>query len=159
MQRSLLAYGAACLLALTGCGSQDDYQDYSNAEKTPDAHAHPEHGPNGGHLIELGKHEYHAEVVMDAKTRAISIYMFGHDLDEKLPIPAEEIVLELEDGEEEIMLTLVPDPLEGETEGASRFTVKGDEVPESLDDIEKLHGHFHVDIKDKEYVGELAHEH
>ena len=119
----------------------------------------PEHGPNGGHLIELGAHEYHAELVMEPETRKISIFLFGHELDEILPIAAEDIVLELEDGEEEIVLTLTPDPLEGETEKASRFSVAGTEVPENLDDIEKLHGHFHVDIAEKEFVGELSHDH
>ena len=38
-------------------------------------HAHPSEGPHHGALIELGKEDYHAEIVHDEKTDTVTIYI------------------------------------------------------------------------------------
>ena len=160
MTRMMAAIGLACLFATVGCSSKSDYQDYSDAEKGKNEHHHAEHGSHGGHLIELGKHEYHAEICLDPKTRKISIYISGHDPQEAMAIGAESILLELEEGDEETALTLMAVSQDGDEEGkASLFEIAGEEVPEQFNDLEELSGHFHVDIAGKEYVGDVAHDH
>lgn len=160
MTRTIAALGLACLIAVVGCSSKSDYQDYADAKKGKDEHHHAEHGSHGGHLIELGKHEYHAEICLEPETRKISIYISGHDPEEAMAIAAESILLELEEADEVTELTLKAVSQDGDEEGkASLFEVAGAEVPEQFDDLEELSGHFHVDIAGKEYVGEVAHEH
>ncbi|MCE2751496.1 MAG: hypothetical protein LW720_06355 [Pirellula sp.] len=41
---------------------------------TVEIHAHPSEGPHHGSLVELGKEEFHAELVHDSKS--VTIYIF-----------------------------------------------------------------------------------
>lgn len=158
---------SAMVLALfAGCPAQDaEYQEYSDAEQNEDHghdhdHAHHE-GPHGGHVIELtDDHSAHLEVTM-GEDRTITLYVLGEDVETAIPVAVGDVLFELEgEGDEEIELELTPMPAEGEPEGTSSvFVVKAENVPESVKDIEGLHGHVHITIDGKEYEGELEHDH
>ncbi|MEO1995469.1 MAG: hypothetical protein ABGZ17_09360 [Planctomycetaceae bacterium] len=174
MRFALLGVLVACV-ACIGCKQeQKEFQEYSQAEQNQavdphddgghdhGGHEHGPHGPHDGHVIEVGDDEYHAEVTFDKDARRISVYFYGHNLNEKQAIAQSELTLDIEDEDsgEETEIVLAAAPEEGETEGkASRFEVAGDKVPEGIDDIEKIHGHIHVTIAGKEYTVDINHDH
>ena len=74
-----------------GVGEKEEYRQFSdqdNVENTspPEAHHHPEHGPNGGHVVVLGDHAYHAELVFDPTTLNVSVYLLEHDMATATPV-------------------------------------------------------------------------
>jgi len=168
MNASTRSAGFCFLLSLTvmlGCnGAKDDFNKIKPGQNkvTEEAHhAHPEHGPHGGHLVELGEHEYHAEVVFDHEANALSVYLFGADLKKPLAIDGTEISLNLTIEDKPTQLTLAAAPLEGEPEGkSSRFALTGDPtVAEHVHDAEDLHGRLSVTIAGKPYSGAIEHHH
>ena len=116
-------------------------------------------GPHEGHLIELGKHVYHAEVVFDTASRKTTVYILGADAKTPLPIAGDAVQFDLEEeGKDELELKMTAAPLEGEPEGkSSRFEVAGDALPADIKSEEDFEGHLHIKIEDKEFEGELHH--
>ena len=163
--RSAPLFAFAAVLALAGCGGQKDgFQEYGKSEKAaPEEHGHEhhEHGPHDGHVLELGAHEYHAEVVMDAATKKVTVYLYGHELTESHAIDAQEITLTLEHDGKEMPVTLTAAPQEGDPEGkSSRFEVADNEfIKEHVADIEALEGHLTVPVDGKLLEAELGHGH
>jgi hypothetical protein len=152
------------LALFTGCPAEDGAQTYNEADPNVDGgdhgHDHGAEGPHGGHVIEIGDEVAHLEVTM-GEDRTITVYVLGGDVETPLPVGVADVIFELEgEGDEEIELELTPTPAEGEAEGTSSvFVVKADLVPEAVSDIEKLEGHVHITIDDKEYEGSLDHDH
>ena len=65
--RLALALGVALSLCVSGCEpAQEQARPFNPGDDVvntaPPEHAHV-HGPNGGHIVELGEEEFHAEVV------------------------------------------------------------------------------------------------
>src|SRR3990167_6278455 len=54
-------------------------------------HAHPETGPNGGHLVELGEEEYHIEWTHDDKSGLVTLYVLDGAAKSTVPVAAETI--------------------------------------------------------------------
>lgn len=151
------------LLLITGCNSKDDdFHEVTSGPPVvdkPHNHDHEE-GPHGGHLIELGDEEYHAELVFDEETRKTTIYILDGEAKSPHPIAAEEIELHLEVGDDEAELMLVAVPLENDgEEKSSRFELAADKLPESVKDEEDFAGHLHVKIGEMEYSGDIEHDH
>ena len=154
------------LALFTGCPAKEaEYQDYSEAEQNEDHghdHDHDHHeGPHGGHVIELtDDHSAHLEVTM-GEDRTITLYVLADDVETAIPVKVGDVIFELEgEDDSEMELEVTPMPLEGEPEGTSSvFVIKGDKVPATITDLEKLHGHVHITIDGKEYEGELEHDH
>ena len=164
----LLMFSA--LLALVGCQPSDNEMREFDAAKddvkieTEGHHEH--HAPHGGTLIELGDHEYNAELVIDDAQKSLALYVL--DAHAEIPVPIEakslELILHIEANEhededhedegkddkdefaKEAVLTLTASPLEGEAEGtSSRFVVTGDAIPAETF-AEHLHAHVHVQV-------------
>jgi hypothetical protein len=127
-----------------------------------DAHTHDHehaHGPHEGHLIELGKEQYHAELVFDAKTRKITVYVLDSEAKNPVAIDQTEITLNLT-GDQPAKLTLKAAPQEGDAAGkSSRFEVDGSSVPETIRDEEAILGSVNLKIEGTEFAGEIKHEH
>jgi hypothetical protein len=164
--RSLVVCGgiaaAAATLALSGCGGQSS--EFHQATKGVAVKAPPhehEHGPHGGHLVELGEEEYHAEVVFDAKTARLTIYLLDSTAKQAAPIDSKDVSLKLAiDGKSEgFHLPAVPDA--GDPQGkASRFELAGDaDIKAHIKDEEDLKGTVSVKIGDKSFSGDIKHEH
>ena len=99
----------ACKLAMTcvavcclfwGCSGGDDYREFTPTDDVTNTTPHDDHahalGPNGGHLIELGEEEYHAEVVMDEAARTLTVYLLGGDAKTAQPTAEPTVTLNLE---------------------------------------------------------------
>ena len=59
-------------------GSEVRAQQASAATNTP-KHVHPTHGPHGGELLEIGKEEFHAELIMNETKKQMVIYLLEKD--------------------------------------------------------------------------------
>jgi hypothetical protein len=148
-----------------GCNRQQDVVPYEEAEQAPPEehhhHHHHGHGPHGGHLIDLGDHEYLAEIVFDEQTKAITVYLFDHDSGEFLPIEQEEITLTLRIDGEPRSFTLPAVRRDEDPEGrSSRFELAGDEtIAEHIGDEEDLEGEIHATIDGRDLTGRITHDH
>ena len=49
------------------------------AVASPAARAEEHEGPHKGIVVEWGDEEYHAEIVVDAKAGAVTVYIYGDD--------------------------------------------------------------------------------
>lgn len=151
------------LIGLPGCGSEKQTRTFTAEDETDhgDMHDHAHaHGPHGGHIIELGGEDYHAELTFDAASRKLTVYLLESDVKTPLPVDAASLAVRLKIGEETQELTLAATPLEGETEGkASQFVLVEGSVPESIKDEEDLHGQIVVSFGGQQYRGEITHDH
>ncbi len=123
------------------------------------AHEHPSHGPHEGDLVELGKEEFHAEVVHDHDAASVTIYILDSAAKKAVPIEAKQVVVNLKHEGKGEQFTLAASPDAGEAEGASsRFVSTDKEFAEELD-----HNHgdatLVVTIKGKQYRGKITHDH
>jgi pyoverdine/dityrosine biosynthesis protein Dit1 len=75
---------------------------------TVEIHEHPSEGPHHGSLIELGKEEFHAELVHDDKS--VTIYVLDSAAKNFVPADASEVVINvLHDGKpEQLKLAAAP---------------------------------------------------
>ncbi len=75
----------ASLLAATlptGCGSEGGDEHNESAE----TNGHAEEGPNGGHLLEVGSHVAHLEILHDEDAGTLTLHVLGPDGKTPLPI-------------------------------------------------------------------------
>lgn len=153
-----------CLGIAGGC-SQSAPQGKPTAAKTgANAHDHGEHshpstGPHDGLLIELGKEEYHGELVHDDDAGTVTIYILDHDAKDAVAIDAKELRINLKhDGKGE-QFKLAAAPQDGDEKGkASRFVSKDKELGEDLDH-EGAEARLVVEIGGKSFTGEIRHDH
>jgi hypothetical protein len=158
-----LALLLAISVSFLGCeNSEEEFETVKPGKVVGEVeHEHEhEHGPHDGHIIEIGEEEaYHGELVFDPETRKTTIYILGPELKNAYPIEQAELELHLEADDDEVEVFLKAVPLDGEKEGtSSRFEVAGSEIPESIKDIEEIHGHLHITIDGTEYSCEVGHE-
>jgi hypothetical protein len=158
-------YFAGTLLLISGCGSEDKgFKPVdSNTNKTADSlntHQHS-HGPHDGHIIELGNHEYHAELTYAPILRKVGIYLLGPDSKTALPIDAKTVTLNLTIKEKPYPLTLNAKPLDGEKDGKSSYfeVIDSGKLHNDAKTIEALEGELVVDINGKSYKGKVGHDH
>lgn len=159
----LAGYAFGLLLICGGCNqSKDEYLPVEEGVEVVEEHAHAhEAGPHGGHLIELGDHDFHAELVFDKETKKITVYVLEHEPEETHAIDSKELALNLMIDEQPAQFLLLAVSQEGDPEGkSSRFELAGDEqITEHIHDEEDLHGRVNVKIDGKDYSGEIAHDH
>lgn len=167
----LAVLGLAVLL--TGCESQKETAPNKQVSGPPPAAAqheehsgggssaagHAEEGPHHGQLVELGKEEYHAEVVHDEANGSVTIYLLDSSAKNAVPSDATELTISLKhDGQPE-QFTLAASPAEGDPEGkASRFASTEKELGDDLD-AEGADPRLTVKINGKSYSGAMTHSH
>jgi len=141
-------------ICIAGCPEKDD-KEFKPAEKKKieEKHKHKP-GPHGGDIVDLGNHEFRAEIVFKEKERELAIYLLDHDKDDPVFSKDKEIVVHFKHDGKEIEAKLPAVPQEGDKEGmTSRFQAKGDALPKELQDHHDLDGgHFNVDIMVKDKV-------
>ena len=124
---------------------------------TVEVHSHPSEGPHHGTLIELGKEEFHAELVHDAKS--VVIYILDSAAKNAVPIDASEVIVNLlHDGKpEQFKLAAIADA--GDLNGkSSRFQSNDVELATHIDD-ESASPKLSVSINGKAYRGVISHDH
>ena len=85
--------------------------------------------------------------------------LLASDVETTMPVASETVTLNLQIDGAPASVELASAPLDGETEGSSRFAATGDAVPEAIHDAEDLHGAVVVEIDGKQYRGEIMHDH
>jgi hypothetical protein len=91
-----LAACLSCAVIVWGAGCYDSATPVSDpGTKKGDEHAHDHaaHGPHGGHIVEIGEEEYHAEWLHDEEGK-VTVYLLDAEMKKEVPIPAEEITIE-----------------------------------------------------------------
>jgi len=119
-------------------------------------HAHPSEGPHHGSLIELGKEDYHAELVHDEKTDTVTIYILDGAAARPVPIPAKQITLNMRAAGKPQQFTLAAVRQEGDAAGmASAFAATNRQLCQALD-THGATGRLNVEIDGKIYVGKVG---
>lgn len=156
MQRTFWTWSIVAVTAcgLVGCtGSKPEYKTAEELSRQVDDHDHHHggSGPNGGTLVELGDHEFHAEFTVDAKAHIVRVLILGPDAKTLKPIAATEVVITPE-GDPAMTLK----PAEGQSEGSCAiFEFHDDDIVHELAEAGFVHGTLAVKIGDKEYKGYL----
>lgn len=108
-------------------------------------------GPHGGTLADWGGGKYHVEFTVDHEKQEATVYVLGSD--EKSPTPIRTDRISLTIGEPEIQTDLLPQPLEGDTDGvSSRFVGKH----EMLKTVRDYSGTLTAEIEGTPYTGEFT---
>ena len=154
----------ATFTVLTGCAKPDEEagpQEVSeNPPPPPPGSEHPTEGPHHGSLIELGKEEYHAELVHDEKAKTVTIYLLdGPTAKESVAADAKEVAINVKhDGKpEQFKLMAQPDERDPERK-SSRFVSNDAELIEHLDE-EGSEAMLAVKIDGKSFNGKISHDH
>lgn len=120
------------------------------------AHAHPTEGPHRGTLIELGKEDYHAELVHDDATDTVTIHILDASAATSVPIAAPHVTLNMRIGGKPKRFLLAAQPQTGEAAtSASAFTATDKELCRALD-APNASGRLNVEIGGKVYVGTVG---
>lgn len=149
------------LLMFVGCGGPagGPAGGAATAEKHDD-HDHPSEGPHHGELIELGKEEYHAEMVHDDEQHTVTIYMLDSAAKSAVPIEATSLALNLLAGGKPQQYALAAKPLPTDPTGKCSCFVSSDKAMCEALDQKGTTGRLNVTIAGKAFVGKIeAHEH
>ncbi|MDA1012822.1 MAG: hypothetical protein O3A00_00035 [Planctomycetota bacterium] len=140
---------------MLGCGDAKSGSKSDSKSASAAPAAHPTEGPHHGHLIELGKEEYHAEVTHPEDEKAITIYVLDASATKAVPIDAADVVINVShDGTpEQFKLTASPDT--GDPAGkSSRFVSTDAELVEHFGEA-FIHGTLVLTINGKSFRGEI----
>ena len=155
----------ALSLAFAGCKGKTE-EEFKTQEKgktvsAPEVHHHDYGpGPHEGKMADLGDdHSLVAEITFSKDPREIRVYILDHNNQEKaMPIAAASMTLELHaEGGEEQPVTLSADPQDGDGEGkASQFVLKGEAIPEAIQDLDDIEGHLEAKVGDQTKKAEFG---
>jgi hypothetical protein len=154
----------AALAAALGLGTPAVVraQGKAPAKVTPAAgtgHAHPDHGPHGGPLIELGNEKYHAELLHDEKAQTITVYVLDGKAKNEVPLPAKFVRINIKRAGKGEQYQLKPAPQKHETAGkTARFVLKDNTLCDRLH-AEGIDARLVIEIEGKSYSGRVAHSH
>ena len=113
-------------------------------------------GPHIGPVAEWGEEEYHLEVVADAKTGDVTVYVYGNDDDLKAgkakAIAAKTLTLSLKTTEPATTLKLEAKPAKGDADGTSSVFVGKHDAFKS---DKKLVGVISGKVGTKPYTGDF----
>lgn len=131
----------------TSSASVEDNQSTQNHEG--EATAHPDQGPHGGHLIELGDEAFHAELLHDEATHTVVVHVLDAAGTQEVAIDQSEITLQIfKDGQFAKYALLAA----GEAMPASTFSLMDQDLCELLH-AEELRGRLNVTIEGESYNG------
>ena len=146
----------ATLIFVAGCAEKTP----APAEKTPAAssetgekgHSHGE-GPNGGVVADWGGGKYHVEFTVNHDTQEATVYVLDSNAKAPAPIPAESLLLTI--NEPSFQVDLQAAPLEGESEGmSSRFVGKH----EKLGIVQEFAGTISGEVEGTPFAGDFKEE-
>jgi len=124
--------------------------------KTGHAHAHPTEGPHGGTLVELGREDYHAELVHDEAADTVTVYLLDGAAKEAVAIEAKQLTLNLLVGGKPQPFPLAADPLATDPAGkCSAFGSSSAAIGKALH-AKGTTGRLNVTVAGKVYVGKLG---
>lgn len=151
----------AAQLMFVGCGGPAASPTGGTATAAKhDHHDHPSEGPHHGELIELGKDEYHAELVHDDEQHTVTIYVLDSSAKVAVPIEAPSLALNLVGDGKPQQYTLAAKPLPTDPAGKCSCFVNSDKAMCEALDQKGTTGRLNLTIAGKAFVGKIvAHEH
>ena len=146
----IVAFSVAVACAVSAVAAQPKQQ------KGGHAHAHPTEGPHRGSLIELGKEDFHAEMVHDHAANAVTIYILDGAAHDAVPIDAKQVTLNLlvTGKPQQFQLAARPQPTDPEGK-SSAFGCTSEQMCRVLD-AKGTTGRLNVEIAGKMFVGKLG---
>lgn len=153
--RALVLALAGCLpLAFAGCPSSTPPTE-PKAEGEP-GHEHGEHGhdhahegPHGGHIVEIGEEEYHAEWTHDDSGK-VTVYVLDAEMKKDVPVDSETITINVKLGDNAKQYTL-------ESEGPSKFSTEDKTLVGNLEALsEAVTATLSLDINGKHYESPIT---
>jgi hypothetical protein len=159
--RGILAIVICFALGFVGCNSQPATSTAgASGDKAHHDHDHPSEGPHHGELIDLGKDEFHAELVQDEATHTVTIYVLDAAAKEVVPIDATELALNLLVAGKPQQFKLAARPTSGEPAGKASCFVLSDKALCEAIDTKGTTGRLNIPINGKAFVGKIAaHDH
>lgn len=171
--RRFMAVVAVMLVGvwLTGCGgstTKDDPKKGATGKADDHGHDHDHahhdhsaHGPHGGHILELGHEEYHAEWTHDDDSGKVTVYVLDGDMKNEVKIESSEITISTKIGETEKDYALAAEEAtESDPPQASRFAVEDKSLVVALEAAGKegTSATLKLKIKGKPFAQEIKHE-
>jgi hypothetical protein len=149
---------AICLFGLNGCGQRPAEGEKAGDEHAhEDEHAHDDEGPHGGHIIELGTEDHHAELTHDDATHKVGIYLLGSDAKTAAPIEAASVTINVSADGVPSQYDLPAVPQAGEAGGqSSYFEIESEplcEIVSGESDVKNTQARVSFKIGEKPYVG------
>lgn len=165
MKSHLLTLTLACF-TFVGCSEKDVQVSEAPESSEPivmdelppmmDMGGHPEHGPHGGELVELGKEAFHIEMMHGSG--AVALYVLDGSATEPVAIEAEKLTVSLKHDGEVKSFELPADPQSGDESGkSSRFTSTSAEMDQWME--AGAEGAVILQIDGKSFTGKISHDH
>lgn len=122
-------------------------------------HDHAEHGPHHGDLLEIGKEEYHAEVVVDEAKKQLVVYLLDKEVKAYVAIDAQFVAVNLLLNGKPVQIKLKAAPQPVDQKGFS--SCFGAVSPELIDALHnpKSQPRLALKIRNKSYSVKIAHDH
>jgi len=158
--RLFLSLGMGAMLFVAGTAVMLALPASATAEKPGHAHAHAAEGPHHGSLIELGRGDYHAELVHDSSTHTMTIYLLDGAAENAVAIPAKQLSLNLLVAGKPQQYQLTAEPQPTDQEGmCSTFSSASEPMCMAID-AKGTTGRLSVPIAGKVFSGRIdAHTH
>ncbi len=123
------------------------------------SHEHGALGPNKGDLLEIGRGEFHAELVVDEESQQIVVYLLDSTLKSYISIDAAFLTVNFKVGNKPVQVKLLPVPQDADAKSlSSRFSLISPELFTALHDS-KSDAKLSLRIGKKSFVSKLAHDH
>ncbi|MCC9643298.1 hypothetical protein LOC71_13515 [Rhodopirellula sp. JC740] len=146
-----------CASVMIGCKSEssEDSQTVTVDGPPPESiegshHDHPEHGPNGGELIELGKEAFHLEMLHDANV--VTLNVLDSSATQPIKVEAKQLTVNLKHDGEVRSFTL-----NAAENSASSFSGNDPQLVEWVG--LGAEGAVTIQIQGKSYSGKITHDH
>ncbi len=122
-------------------------------------HVHPTHGPHGGELLEIGKEEFHVEVMLDESKKQLVVYLLEKDAKSSIAIEATYLAVNLMLSGKPVQIKMKSMPQYIDPKGLS--SCFGAVSPELIDALHnpKSDPKLAVRIHNKAYVTKIVHKH
>jgi hypothetical protein len=131
----------------------------AKSQASAHSHSHDAQGPNNGDLLEIGRGEYHAELVVDEESQQVVLYLLDSRLKSYISIDAAFLVVNFKVGNKPVQVKLLPVPQDVDPKNlSSRFSLISPELFAALHDS-KSDAKLSLRIGKKSYVSKLAHNH
>ncbi len=161
---TLVVFAMVVAVSLNGCGSDssDTHSGQAPGGASPTAqdpgHVHPTEGPHGGHLIELGNEEYHAELLHDEQTHTVTVHLLDAAGKQPVSVPQPEITVQLFRGGQFVSYALKAVREQGDATGtASEFQIVDEALCDALSHEDEIQGRLQVTVDEKPYTGTIEH--
>ena len=149
---------AGVSLSLAGCPSStttnppEKAGEHDHEDGHDHAHDHAHEGPHGGHIIEIGKEEYHAEWTHDESGK-VTVYILDSTMKKDVPTGTDTITIEVKLGENVKTYTL-----ESESPMSAKFEIVDKTLVGSLEARKGLTATLKLDIDGKHYDAPISHD-